>query len=423
MAIESLSITNFKGISAPTNFAIKPITLFIGPNSSGKSSCLHALAALAQTIKLAGSRLPIVLDDEFAQVHLGRFIEVIHSKSYSDSIELGFTFTAPSKFGYSKESLIDKGASISANFSFKSTKRTQDIFIERAEFITPKIALVYRKTAKDDTYSVRLDGKATTFTALHIGGLRFSVMPTKASKTAADNFFEILTVNEAINDFLAKELRNTLYLGPFRQSPMRRYPTRGAAPLEVGAQGEAAVTLLANEYVQTKTRAHIKQIGQWMQTLGLAKSVDVARMGNSDLFNVAVTLPDDAKLPIADLGYGVSQVLPVLSQCSFSPKGATLLFEQPELHLHPAAAMGLATVFAEIVKKKNLRIVAETHSRELFVQLLDELRAKRIGLEDIAAYKVVRQDGQSHFEPIEIIEEDGYIEVINPWDGALMRRT
>ncbi len=80
MSISKLRIENFKGIRDLAEFEIKPITLFIGPNSSGKSSCIHALAALAQTSKLATSGRPLVLDDEYAQVHLGRFIEVIHSK-------------------------------------------------------------------------------------------------------------------------------------------------------------------------------------------------------------------------------------------------------------------------------------------------------------------------------------------------------
>ena len=92
MPIEKLRVSNFKGIADTTDFEIRPITLFIGPNSSGKSSCIHALAALAQTAKLSSSGRPIVLDDEYAQVHLGRFIEVIHSKSYSDAMQIGISF-------------------------------------------------------------------------------------------------------------------------------------------------------------------------------------------------------------------------------------------------------------------------------------------------------------------------------------------
>jgi predicted ATPase len=53
------------------------------------------------------------------------------------------------------------------------------------------------------------------------------------------------------------------------------------------------------------------------------------------------------------LGYGVSQGLPVLAQCSFAPRGATLLFEQPELHLHQGAAHRLASVFVSAAKQKT----------------------------------------------------------------------
>src|SRR6266853_2544106 len=92
MPIESVHIGNFKGIQTPCDLEIKPVTVFIGANSSGKSSCIHALAALSQTVKMTNDTRPLVLDDEFAMVHLGRFIEIIHSKSYQDAIELGISF-------------------------------------------------------------------------------------------------------------------------------------------------------------------------------------------------------------------------------------------------------------------------------------------------------------------------------------------
>jgi predicted ATPase len=89
MAIDKLLIGNFKGIADPQWIDIKPLTVFIGGNSSGKSTCIHALACLSQTVKVTNNTRPLILDDEFASVHLGRFIEVIHSKSYQDVISLG----------------------------------------------------------------------------------------------------------------------------------------------------------------------------------------------------------------------------------------------------------------------------------------------------------------------------------------------
>lgn len=359
MPIDKLTISNFKGIAEKTDFEIKPLTLFIGPNSSGKSSCIHALAALAQTVKLASSKLPIVLDDEFAQVHLGRFIEVIHSKSYDDKIEIGVSLDKPGvKVEYEENrEVVNEVDNIQALYSFKSTKRTQDITMEKAGFNIGKKNLTFTKTAND--YSISFNSTTLSPRAKHRSGLKLSFTPSLSSNNGSANeeldrrtLFDAFVLNETIAEIILGELRKTLYLGPFRQAPQRRYQTRGSSPLEVGSQGEASVTLLANEYVQTKARTHIKEVSEWMAELGLAKKVEVSRVGNSDLFDVQVTLNDDATLPIADLGYGMSQILPVLVQCSFAPKGSTLLFEQPELHLHHSAARKLASVLIKVAKKK-----------------------------------------------------------------------
>lgn len=418
MPIDKLTISNFKGIAGKTEFEIKPLTFFIGPNSSGKSSCIHALAALSQTVKLSNSKLPIVLDDEHAAVHLGRFIEVIHTKSYADAIEIGISLNKSGKtvqYGKDKE-IISKDDEIHALYSYRSTKRTQDISMEKAEFTAGTKNLTFRKTEQD--YTIRLNSKLLNEKATHQSGLKLAFSPIMGLSQETENTLEAFFLNETISDITYGELRKTLYLGPFRQPPQRRYATRGSAPVEVGSQGEFAVTLLANEYVQSKVRAHIKEIGDWMADLGLAKKVEVSRVGKSDLFDVQVTLNDGATLPIADLGYGMSQILPVLVQCSFAENGSILLFEQPELHLHPLAARKLTTVLAKIAKKKNLKILAETHSKELFIQVLTELNNKTINSSDVVAYKVSRVNGESHFEKIEITEDNGKFES-DPWTKGI----
>lgn len=426
MPIDKLTISNFKGIAEKHDFEIKPITLFIGPNSSGKSSCIHALAALAQTVKIANSKLPIVLDDEYAQVHLGRFIEVIHSKSYSDSIEIGISLNKSKRsINFpTKDIAIDPDDEIHALYSFKSTKRTQDISMEKAEFVAGTKNFMFKKTKND--YAIRLDSKVLQHRGAHRSGLNFNVTPNIKKEYPEDikndlqnEFFNAFLLNEFITQLITEQLQKTLYLGPFRQPPRRRYPTRGSAPLEVGAEGESAVTMLANEYVQSKTRCHIKEVSDWMTELGLAKKIDVSRVSNSDLFDVQVTLNDGASLPIADLGYGLSQILPVLVQCSFAEKGSILLFEQPELHLHHGAARVLASILARISKQKDLRIIAETHSEDLFMQTLVELNNGNIKIEDVVAYEVSRTDGKSKFRKIEINQDGDEFKCTNPWRGGI----
>lgn len=169
--------------------------------------------------------------------------------------------------------------------------------------------------------------------------------------------------------------------------------------------------------VQSKVRTHTRQVSNWFETLSLAKTLGVSRVGASDLFDVNITLNDGARFPLADLGYGFSQILPVLTQLSFAPDRSTLLFEQPELHLHILAVRPLAAVFIDAVNKKQVHIVAETHSRELFGQFLREMREGRLDPEKFVAYRVIRESGCSRITPIEI-DLDTF-DVYEEWEKGL----
>jgi predicted ATPase len=425
MPINTLHATNFRGLHKPSPIRIKPITLFIGPNSSGKSSCIHAIATLAQSLKIPNNARPLSLDDEHAYVHLGRFIEVVHSKSYNDPITLGielkdvkFTQFEP---GTHKQQPMS--GLLSADYSFKSTKRTQDTYLDSA---TIKIGsfTYHAKRGTAGIYKITREGSSGTRSYPLKSGFLFDEMAAFASATTKDlNTFLEFAPFSAAQNAIQSELRKVVYLGPFRQSPLRRYPTRGANPTEVGAQGESAITLLANEMVQSRKRPHSSQVASWLHALGLAKDIDISRVGASDLFDVTLKLQDGKSFPIADLGYGLSQILPVLTQCSFAPQGGTLLFEQPELHLHSLAVEPLAKVFIETARTKQAHIVAETHSPELFGQFVREIRANNLEPDEFIAYKVTRKDGCSEIKEIELhYDADGDVDIYEEWRKGLTMR-
>lgn len=422
MAISRVHIENFKGFSGGVDVEIKPITLFIGANSSGKSSCIHALACLAQTVKVSNSDTPLVLDDEFANVHLGRFVEVAHSRSYQDVITLGVGIDSASylellrvKDGEEIRGRRAKGT-INARYSFKCTKRTQNIDISEAELTAGKVSFQLKKSSPGH-YVLSLPGSKISAKVKRDSAFFVDVGSMLVGNSAGDfAIFEQTMPLRSAQETLKNELQKTLYLGPFRQAPVRGYSTRGSFPAEVGAQGESTITILANETIQSQSRPHLKQIAGWLSTLGLAKTVDVARVARSDIFDVKIGMEDGDKFPLADLGYGLSQILPVLTQCSFAPTGSTLLFEQPEIHLHTAASRNLASVFIETVKDKKCRILAETHSPELVKQCFQEVKKGNIRPEDLVVYKVQRTDGESRIEAIDV---DEYGDVYENWEHGI----
>jgi predicted ATPase len=73
------------------------------------------------------------------------------------------------------------------------------------------------------------------------------------------------------------------------------------------------------------------------------------------------TNPSSDLVSVADVGFGVSQVLPVLVALRAADKGQLVYLEEPEIHLHPRAETKLADVLAGAAKR-GVRVVAETHS-------------------------------------------------------------
>lgn len=425
MPINKLIIENFKGIQERQEFPIRPLTIFCGPNSSGKSSCIHALAALAQTIKLATSQMPIVLDDEYAQVHLGRFLDILHSKKSQDAFSIGVSINSPESVVIRSNETPTDPPRIHAEFAFRAEATTQEVYIQSANLAIIDVTSYNferkRRNASTPGYSIKKDGKKLPFVAISTGGLGLGI-PMTLSKDVhqSDEKISAFLHSESINRSISTELRRTLYLGPFRQGPLRKYPTRGSQPAEVGAAGEAAVTMLANEFARSKNKhPNLVKVSTWISQLGLGKRLQVAPVAKTDLVDVSVTLSDGAELPLPDLGYGVSQVLPVLVQCAFADKGATLLFEQPELHLHDGAAKKLASVFVDVIRDKGVHIVAETHSRLLFLEIMNEVNAGRLNAEDVAFYDVSRADGRSVFKEIPLVNIDGRCEAEHSWSKGL----
>lgn len=413
MRIHSVTIANFKGINAEQVIDIRPITLFVGPNSSGKSSVIHALCALAQTAKSQNEKRPLVLDGESALVHLGRFIEAVHSRSYSGSIRLGVDIGVIPMPPTKAEQ--ERRVRASCKFSFLSTKKTQDIYISQGEIVAGE-QFYQIKQQKGSGYRISrngwhkpIDGSFANGFMLDFGSL---FIHCHQIKFKPEEIYDLMFTQQAI-DYSLKSIR---YLGPFRSPPLRRYQTMGSMPVDVGCQGESAFTLLANEVLKTRSRPHYREISKWMQIVGIGDRIVISRLGKSDLMDIKIGQGAGIEFPLADLGYGISQVLPVLIQCSFAEPNSTLLFEQPEIHLHPNAARRLTEIFATVATEKKVNILVETHSERLIGEAQRLIRDKMLDPNDVVIYDVRRKGGCTHFSKAVPDNEGELFKDDQPWD-------
>jgi hypothetical protein len=160
-------------------------------------------------------------------------------------------------------------------------------------------------------------------------------------------------------------------IGPFRTPPERRYAFAGFTSNRSGPSGEQAIDLLITEKLLKTSRHPLRSaVSFWLQHLKLADEVSVADLAkNVNLFQL--NFEGVGRSPIenvADVGYGISQILPVIVQGLLTRPGGVYMVQQPELHLHPDAQAGLADFFLYLAFY-GIRVVVETHSEYLLIRL------------------------------------------------------
>lgn len=179
------------------------------------------------------------------------------------------------------------------------------------------------------------------------------------------------------SDFLRKILSKIFFVGPIRETPKGLYNIGfETIPKYVGPTGSYFASVLLHE--NKKEREYIlpdrierctlsDALAAWMIHLNVASGVNVDKK-NSFGFSVSVENMEQVKSDIMNVGIGTSQVLPVLISVLLSEPNEILVFEQPELHLHPYSQSRLADMFTEFCKHGR-KIILETHSEYFLLRL------------------------------------------------------
>ena len=89
---------------------------------------------------------------------------------------------------------------------------------------------------------------------------------------------------------------------------------------------------------------------------------------------------------LTDVGFGVSQVIPVITLLQYVPEGSTVILEQPEIHLHPLAQASLADVIVETALQRNLQVILESHSEHLLLRLQRRVAEQRMPADKLKLY-------------------------------------
>jgi predicted ATPase len=445
-----LRIQNFKSWADTGEFRMAPLTGFFGTNSSGKTAILQFLLMLKQTVESSDrNRILHLGGDQYSYVDLGTTYDISHRHRLPEKIKFAFewipTVTYQLFLGMvNKEqktlltqllntSSIKFESAINIDndqtdleffkyFFYQDDKSLHPTSIEMNSYSIEGNNKLYQLflELKDviQNWSIENINEFSEFNepiyTFKNYGIEFQ---TKQPLLTTSDLFKVRINLRDLKSEYENLFQNTYYLAPLREYPKRTYLWSGERPQDVGRRGELTVAALL---ASRKTDSEVEiSVAKSLKDLGLIHGFRLNKItpNRGDYEILVQKTPNSAEVLITDVGFGVSQVLPILVLCYYAPKGATLIFEQPEIHLHPSVQAGLADIFINVIKTRNIQIIIESHSEHLLRRLQRRMAEEKDGFtnDDAALYFCKMNDqGDSELVSLEI---DTYGNICNYPDG------
>lgn len=425
---------NFRSFEDTGWFELRPITIILGANNSGKTNLIRPLLLLKQTLDSGDENIALKITGPLAD--MGTYRNVVYQRNPNRTFELSIRFhtleTNPEN-NRSKFAANRHPSTVVLEFGIGTGPLDLELRRFEVQDMLGRNRLARKRTASgsyslstDLTFNRRILPIVKSMKPSHFAFSTFDVVrrvlnqrararealkkgkKTQAARTPepklpekGDTYFDFLAMSEV---HVEGALSRISYVGPLREYPRRYYESAEEVPETVGVRGELAPQVL---YLTKKNQTRAKT-NEWLKKFGLARRISCDPF-HEDLFALKVTdLRNKSIVDYSDSGFGLSQLLPLIVQVFHSGDGGILFLEQPEIHLNPGMQSQLANLFAEASKERKTLIV-ETHSEHLVLRIRALIAERELRPEDVALYYVEKSRTSSSLREIPI-GEDGHIE-------------
>jgi predicted ATPase len=395
-----LKLKNFK-VWQNVDLQFGRVTGLFGPNSSGKTSLIQFLLLLKQTKDATDRALSLDLGGQY--VMLGTYKDFVFRHAENERVRWSLSFEAPSQIiipdperkrtdrlvtgrqiRISSEVDSRNGAPRTRHLRYRIDKETYSLALKEGE----ETWFDLKATGEKEFRFVRTSGRPWQLP----GPIKSYAFPDQVRTYYQNSGF--LSDLEAAYE---AQMDRTFYLGPLREYPRREYLWTRSRPSDVGQRGEKAIEAILAATAGTETRnlkpkARLKgfqeMIAYWLREMGLIFTfrVEEIRPG-TNLYQAKVKVQRaGSEVLLTDVGFGVSQVLPVLTLLQYVPEGSTVILEQPEIHLHPLAQAGLADVISNVAEHRNVQVIVESHSEHFLLRLQRRVADETIPADHVKLY-------------------------------------
>jgi hypothetical protein len=347
--ITSLSVSGFKSIVEEQTLEVRPLTLLAGANSSGKSSMMQPLLLLKQTLEAPFDSGPLLLNGPNTKfTSVAQFLPVVPGR------------------GPSREFSISIGRSSGRWFKveFEWDDRARRIEVTaNVHRVRDELVRITRSVDPDDIRPL-LKTRYTNRGVRHVEEL---TLEEGLNIQRAAFFLRIELPDGGFIPFeeVASDILGVIHLPGLRGNPARTYPVTAIGPIFPGSFENYVASLIASW--KSESPGLLRELGDDLKRLGLTWKIEANRIDDTQVELRVGRLPQPKQggakdlVSIADVGFGVSQTLPMVVALRAAQPGQLVYIEQPEIHLHPRAQVAMAHLLVDAAKR-GVRVVAETHS-------------------------------------------------------------
>ena len=437
--LKRLTLRNFKSWEC-ADLEFGRITGLFGANSSGKSSLAQFLLLMKQTKESSDRAATLDLDGPY--VELGAPRDVVHGHDTNRNVEFDIRFDSPARFAAEHAArelsrVVPEAANgdlarrraVRASISINPRGAFQG---RTLEYIVGNASFKLRKATSKAGFEIAANIPSVQFSFRRNRGRAWPLPgPVKAyrfpdeSRTYFTNSSFLTDLEAAFEDMINR----IYYLGPLREHPKRDYLWKRSPLTDVGARGEQAIEAIIAADAD-RVRQNVKWRGRrmvfsavvayWLKRMRLVRDFAVAEIapGTNRWHAKVTTHTEGAEVTLADVGFGISQVLPVIVLLYYVPEDSTVILEQPEIHLHPSAQAELADLIIAVATHpgRRVRVILESHSEHLLLRLQRRMSEQCLSSDDVALYfcRTARQTSV-----IERLELDEYGRIGN-WPENFM---
>jgi len=417
-----LFVEGYKSIASQKAISLPGLTILAGSNSSGKSSFMQPFLLLKQTVENHYDDGSLLLDGDNIKVTDSSqiFSRVLGQKKNYFAVQLSLSnSTCGVKYLYK-----DSMGVVAESVHLKDENKFKEGITLRMRMKSDEIdSQIPEDEFGTFKYYIKSQGFECKWKTIRNKCFINAELGADLNRKSKNSFPIKMGMNPtgALEDMVVK----LIHVPGLRGNPERTYKIAASEAVYPGSFEKYIASIITEWGRKSKHSKKLQKLRDQLQELGLTKDISTEKVNDTRVeIRVSRNKNKEEKdyVNIADVGFGVSQVLPVLVALICAQKDQLVYIEQPELHLHPRAQYKLGQIISEAASR-GVKVIIETHSSVLLRSIQIQVVTKKLDHRKVSLnwFTQGEESGETEISSAELDEYGAFGDWPEDFDDVTLR--